>query len=152
MSKKQWNKPETNNVEGDNPVEEQSTMNEAQSTELVELAQLSQDEASVGSVEGAETGVEQDAESNEQSTAPIVQVTMGIGQFCRHMMLNSTKSNTEILQLVLKLYPDAKTTMACIAWYKTDLRKKGLLPAGEKSARSTTSIAFSAEDLAEMIK
>ena len=158
MSKKSWKNQVNQDNAGDNPAEgqetmdnEQSTENNEQSTELVELQQLSQDEASVGSVEGAETGVEQDAESNEQSTAPVVQVTMGIGQFCRHMMLNSSKSNTEILNLVLKLYPDAKTTMACIAWYKSDLRKKGLLQAGDK-ARSTKLVEFSAEDLAEMIK
>ena len=151
MSKKSWKNQVNQDNAGDNPAEgqetmdnEQSTENNEQSTELVELQQLSQDEASVGSVEGAETPVEQDAK-------PVVQVTMGIGQFCRHMMLNSTKSNTEILQLVLKLYPDAKTTMACIAWYKSDLRKKGLL-VGEKSQRSTKLVEFSAEDLAEMIK
>jgi len=145
MSKKQWMKHEAQSTEGDNPAEEQSTMNEAQSTMNNEESTMEQQvEQSTEHVEGAETGVEQDAK-------PEIKVAMGIGQFCRHMMLNSSKSNTDILNLVLKIYPDAKTTMACIAWYKSDLRKKGLL-AGDKMQRSTTSIAFSAEQLEEMTK
>jgi hypothetical protein len=142
MSKKHWNNHVAQSTEGDNPTEEQSTMNNEESTMEQQVEQ------STEHVEGAETEQEQVV---EQSTAPVVQVTMGIGQFCRHMMLNSSKSNTEILAMVLKLYPEAKTTAACIAWYKSDLRKKGLL-VGENAVRSTVKIEFTPEMLAEMVK
>lgn len=50
---------------------------------------------------------------------------MSIGKFASNLILTTQKSNTEILAEVLKAFPEAKTTMACIAWYKSDLRKKG---------------------------
>jgi hypothetical protein len=144
MSK--WNKreeqsTEINNSQEENKVEDTTIIE--QSTELVEGAETVQEP----DAEGAETPAEQE----EQSTAPVMQVTMGIGQFCRYMMLNSKKSNTEILNAVLAIYPDAKTTPACIAWYKTDLRKKGLLPAGSV-VRSTKLVELSAEQLAQLCK
>ena len=146
MSKKHNRQPEMNGIEGAETQEEQSTMDNEQHTE--QETQMD-NEQSTEHVEGAETEQEQAAENNEQSTAPVVQVTMGIGQFCRHMMLKSSKSNTEILELVLKVYPEAKTTMACIAWYKSDLRKKGLLLDGA-AKRSTKQVAFTEEQLKAM--
>ena len=133
--------------------EEQSATSEEQSNSQEEGSTMN-NEVSVESVEGGETAVEQDAEHKEQSTTsevPVQLVTMGIGQFVRHMLLKSEKSNTEVLALVLKLYPEAKTTPACIAWYKSDLRKKGLLE-GAKSRGATKIIELSAEQLAELIK
>jgi len=50
---------------------------------------------------------------------------MSIGKFASNLILTTSKSNTEILAEVRKAFPEAKTTMACIAWYKSDLRKKG---------------------------
>jgi hypothetical protein len=77
---------------------------------------------------------------------------MGIGQFVRHVLVqNQSKSNTEVLALVHKVFPEAKTTMACIAWYKTDLRKKGVLPAGGVRG-STKTVNLSEEQLAELCK
>lgn len=141
MSK--WNKRSEQSTENQHVEGAETQQDEVQSTmPEVQDATEQQVEPSAEPVEGAETGVEQDAK-------PVVQVAMGIGQFCRHMMLNSSKTNPEILALVLKLYPDAKTTAACIAWYKSDLRKKGLLPAGDK-ARSTKLVDLSAEELAKL--
>jgi hypothetical protein len=88
---------------------------------------------------------------HEVQTVPLMAQRMGIGQFCRFMMLKSTKSNSEILELVLKLFPEAKTTPACIAWYKTDLRKKGLLPQGTR-AGATKVVQLSSEELAALVK
>ena len=51
---------------------------------------------------------------------------MNIGNFCRAQILLG-KTNTEILNLVQNQFPTAKTTPACIAWYKSDMRKKGML-------------------------
>jgi hypothetical protein len=92
-------------------------------------------------------------EEQERETAPVVTVSMGIGQFCRHLLLNNQKlTNTEVLKRVLLVFPDAKTTMACIAWYKTDLRKKGQLPQGGGNRSGGKHIELSAEQLAELCK
>jgi hypothetical protein len=53
---------------------------------------------------------------------------MSIGKYAQSLILNNLEmSNTQILEEVKKMYPSAKTSMACIAWYKSDLRKKNLL-------------------------
>ena len=44
------------------------------------------------------------------------------------VLIKSGLSNAEILETIHKEFPAAKTTMACIAWYKSDMRKKGELP------------------------
>lgn len=51
---------------------------------------------------------------------------MNIGSFARAQILLG-KKNAEILELVQAQFPAAKTTAACIAWYKSDMRKKGLI-------------------------
>ena len=52
----------------------------------------------------------------------------GIGKFIVEQILTTEKSNTEILNEVLKVFKGSKTTMACIAWYKSKLRKEGKIP------------------------
>jgi hypothetical protein len=52
---------------------------------------------------------------------------MSIGKFAKNLIMTTTLSNTEILAAVQKEFPAAKTSMACIAWYKSDLRKKNIL-------------------------
>ncbi len=52
---------------------------------------------------------------------------MSIGKFAKNLILTTQLSNTQILEEVLKAFPTAKTSMACIAWYKSDLRKKNIL-------------------------
>ena len=47
-----------------------------------------------------------------------------IGQYVQRVMANTTLKNAEILKLVGEQFPAAKTTAACIAWYRTDLKKK----------------------------
>ena len=47
-----------------------------------------------------------------------------IGQFAQRMMLTTELKNPEILALIGEEFPEAKTTMACIAWYRSDLKKK----------------------------
>lgn len=60
-------------------------------------------------------------------------MSVSIGQFVRQCVLeNSELKNQEILDKVLEKFPEAKTTISCIAWYKTDMRKKGLI--GGRSA------------------
>jgi hypothetical protein len=82
----------------------------------------------------------------EESAKP---VALGIGAFVRHLLKNSKKTNAEILELVLKTFEGSKTTPACIAWYKTDMRKKGLLD-GVQSRGKNVVKEFSAEELAKL--
>jgi len=43
------------------------------------------------------------------------------------MILNTSKSNTEILAAVHAKFEGCKTSPACVAWYKSKLRKQGLI-------------------------
>jgi hypothetical protein len=55
----------------------------------------------------------------------------GIGKFVMDMMLNEKTANwtnKEILDKVGEKFPEAKTTYACIAWYRTHLRGLGKIP------------------------
>jgi hypothetical protein len=54
-------------------------------------------------------------------------MTQTIGSFAKNLILTTNLTNTEILTEVNKQFPSGKTSMACIAWYKSDLRKKGQL-------------------------
>lgn len=56
---------------------------------------------------------------------------MNIGQLAKHLILNSKKSNADILKIIQAKFPEAKTSAASMAWYRSDLRKKGLLGKGE---------------------
>ena len=38
-------------------------------------------------------------------------------------------TNQQVLEKVKELFPSAQTTMACIAWYKSKLRKEGKIGA-----------------------
>jgi hypothetical protein len=58
---------------------------------------------------------------------------MSIGKFVRdQVLLNPEAKNDDILKLVKAKFPEAKTSYACIAWYKSDMRKKGII-ASKKS-------------------
>lgn len=60
---------------------------------------------------------------------------MSIGKFVRDQVLqNPEAKNDDILKAVKLKFPEAKTSYACIAWYKSDMRKKGLI--ASKKART----------------
>lgn len=69
---------------------------------------------------------------------------MNIGQFITWMILNTTKSNTEILEKVKENFEGCKTSMACVAWYKSKLRKEGKI---EATRTQKFSKAFTEEEL-----
>ena len=49
-----------------------------------------------------------------------------IGSFAKATIANnSNKSNQELLDIVLQEFPNAKTSLSCIAWYKSDMKKHG---------------------------
>ena len=47
----------------------------------------------------------------------------GIGKFVKNLITTTKLTNKQILEKVKEQFPDASTSMACIAWYQTDLRK-----------------------------
>jgi len=110
--------------------------------ELVEAAQVAESEAQA-STELVKI----------ELPAPVEQVKLpfGIGQLARHLILKTDKSNAEILAVIHKVFPAGNTTPACIAWYKTDLRKKGLLAASEKRGSAKT-VALTEEQLQALLK
>ena len=63
---------------------------------------------------------------------------MNIGSFARALILaDSSITNQMVLEKIKAKFPDAKTTMSCIAWYKSDMRKNGLLEKKESVKKMT---------------
>jgi vacuolar-type H+-ATPase subunit I/STV1 len=53
-------------------------------------------------------------------------MTHSIGSFAREQISNNPQaSNQEILDLVKVQFPEARTSIACIAWYKSNMKKTG---------------------------
>ena len=71
---------------------------------------------------------------------------MNIGQLITYLILNSTKTNSEILEIVHSKF-ECKTTMACVAWYKSKLRKEGLI---EKGRTQKNNVVLSQDELNEL--
>jgi hypothetical protein len=65
-------------------------------------------------------------ESNEtpfiDMEAP-VKPTMKVGQRARQLILEGELDNKGILAVLQQEYPTGKTSMACVAWYKSDVKK-----------------------------
>jgi hypothetical protein len=74
---------------------------------------------------------------------------MNIGQLITHLILNSEKSNAQILEIVKAQFDGCKTSMACVAWYKTKLRKEGKLDA---SRSQKFEVKLTAEELEALCK
>ena len=47
-----------------------------------------------------------------------------VGARAKELLLEGILDNKGILEQIKKEYPEAKTSIACIAWYKSDLKKK----------------------------
>ena len=59
-----------------------------------------------------------------------VKARVSIGQTAISLILAQPDlSNQQILDKVREQFPSAQTTMACIAWYKSKLRKEGKIGA-----------------------
>ena len=66
---------------------------------------------------------------------------MSIGNFVRELVLSNPEiSHDDAVKQVKERYPEAKTTTSCIAWYKSDMRKKGLLSGGRAKAPRTEEV------------
>jgi len=53
-------------------------------------------------------------------------MTQSIGSFARNIIATRNElSNAQVLELVKVQFPNAKTSIACIAWYKSNMKKTG---------------------------
>ena len=52
----------------------------------------------------------------------------GIGKFVKNLITTTKLSNKEILEKVKEQFPEAQTSMSCIAWYQTNVRKSVKAP------------------------
>ena len=59
----------------------------------------------------------------EAQEAQVVQKPK-VGERCKQLILEGILDNKGILEQIKKEYPEGKTSIACIAWYKSDLKKK----------------------------
>jgi len=50
---------------------------------------------------------------------------LGIGSFIKEHIRTAECTNNQILEMVKLQFPEAKTSYACVAWYRTQLRKAG---------------------------
>ncbi len=76
-----------------------------------------------------ETEVQQVVQAQAEVVVAEVKKARGIGKFIVDKILTTNLTNKEILDEVIKEFDGAKTTMACIAWYKTKMRKEGKIGA-----------------------
>jgi CO dehydrogenase/acetyl-CoA synthase epsilon subunit len=58
----------------------------------------------------------------ETVETPVVQKPR-VGARAKELLIAGEKTNQEILEILKKEYPEGKTSIACIAWYKSDLKK-----------------------------
>ena len=62
----------------------------------------------------------------EETKVEEVKARISIGSTAIQLILeNPDWANQQVLDRVKELFPSAQTTMACIAWYKSKLRKEG---------------------------
>ena len=68
-----------------------------------------------------------------------VKARVSIGQTAISIILTQPElTNQQVLEKVKELFPSAQTTMACIAWYKSKLRKEGKIGARVFKKKSGT--------------
>ena len=68
-----------------------------------------------------------------------VKARVSIGQTAISIILTQPElTNQQVLEKVKELRPSAQTTMACIAWYKSKLRKEGRIGARVFKKKSDT--------------
>jgi hypothetical protein len=65
-------------------------------------------------------------------------MTQSIGSFARNIIATrSDLTNAQVLALVKEQFKDAKTSLACIAWYKSNMKKTGYKAATVVIERTT---------------
>ena len=84
-------------------------------------------------------------------TENVTVAAANIGATVRKLVLeNPTMKNDDILKMVKDQFPNGKTSYACIAWYKTDMRKKGLI--ASKKSRDVETVTKELQEAYELVK
>ena len=65
-------------------------------------------------------------EEQQIASRPTVKRNQGIGKFAMNLMTTTKLTNNEILARIRKEF-ECQTTYACIAWYRTKLRRDGMM-------------------------
>ena len=96
----------------------------------------------------ADKDMEQMEQTDQDQAVQVQQVmTVSVGVLCRALIKKAHDeskhiSNEELAKKVVGLFKEqnveVKTSAACIAWYKNDMRKKGVLPSGTSAGRFVT--------------
>lgn len=62
----------------------------------------------------------------------------GVGAYSREL-IRAGKSNAQVLEMVMKKFPDANTTVSSVSWYRNNMRKEGekVLSTREANEKST---------------
>lgn len=76
------------------------------------------------------------------------QATPTIRQICEKGLLAGRKA-AQIIEDVKTVYPDAKTTPSCVAWYRSRLAKQGLVPTGAQMAEARRQAAKADQGVAK---
>ena len=76
-----------------------------------------------------------------------------IGQYAQRLMTSTDMKNPDILTAVRAQFSEAKTTMACIAWYRSDLKKQGktVVPPPEPMERTPELVMAEIEEAKQML-
>ena len=65
-------------------------------------------------------------EEQQIASVPTAKRNQGIGKFAMNLMRTTKKTNNEILAEIKRTF-NSKTTYECIAWYRSKLRREGML-------------------------
>lgn len=75
-----------------------------------------------------------------------------IGSFAKNILATqSNLSNEEVLALVREEFPSAKTSINCIAWYKSDMKKKGQQVVTVVKERTSEVVQQELEDAKQLV-
>lgn len=66
-------------------------------------------------------------EAKPEIVVKVSKAKLGVGKLVAESIMAGKLDNNAILALVKEKIPAAKTTYACIAWYRTKLRKEGTI-------------------------
>ena len=75
----------------------------------------------------------------------VVEFRNNIGGWCRYYLVKGGLSNKEIAEKVKERF-GGKTSVASVAWYKSELVEKGIIVGGKKSAKAMSIADFEAEE------
>jgi hypothetical protein len=78
----------------------------------------------------------------------VVVLKNNVGGWCRYYLIKGGLTNKEIVEKVRERF-GSKTTVASVAWYKSELSEKGIIVSSKRAAKAMSMDEFEAEDADE---